>query len=83
MRHDDITDNKVYCRCFQTFQCFLAIGRCVDGIGISQILSQKFQHIRRIFHNEQRVTAGFGFFFRSGTFIGHRSDGVGCRNTFL
>jgi len=50
MRHDDVTDNKIYCRCLQTFQGFLAIGGCMDGVAISQILSQKLQHVRRVFH---------------------------------
>ena len=83
MRHDDVTDNKIYCRCLQTFQGFLAIGGCMDGIGISQIFSQKLQHIRRVFHYQKRVTGGFALFLRSGNLVGHGSDGRADRDAFL
>ena len=83
MRHDDVADNKIYCRCLQTFQGFLAIGGCMDGIGISQILSQKLQHIRRVFHYQKRVTGGFALFLQSGNLVGHGSNGGADRDAFL
>ncbi len=83
MRHDDVTDNKIYCCGLQTLQGFLAIGGCMDGVGISQILSQKLQHIRRVFHYQKRVTGGFAFFFQSGNLVGHGSNGGADRDAFL